>query len=62
MTARPTGPIRRIGGVAALVLIGTAMLAACGKEGPPKPPSGDDAAYPRSYPSGASVPSDEDAQ
>ncbi len=26
-------------------------LAACGKKGPPQPPSGKDAPYPRTYPS-----------
>lgn len=33
-----------------LLLALAAPLAACGKKGPPKPPSGDEAPYPRTYP------------
>jgi len=33
-----------------LLLALAAPLAACGKKGDPKPPSGDQAPYPRTYP------------
>jgi hypothetical protein len=40
----------RRGGALALLAAAGAALAACGKKDRPKPPSGDDAPYPRDYP------------
>lgn len=62
MTALPTGIARRLAGAAALVLIAGGLLAACGKEGPPKAPSGGEAPYPRTYPAGVDEPSEVEAQ
>lgn len=43
------GLLGRAGALALLTLAG-AGLTACGKKDRPKPPSGDDAPYPRDYP------------
>jgi predicted small lipoprotein YifL len=39
------------GHLALLSLVFTIILAGCGKKGPPEPPPGEPATYPRSYPS-----------
>lgn len=43
--------LRRIAGLLAIGLLAGGLLAGCGKQGSPKPPAGDDAPYPRTYPS-----------
>ena len=48
MTPSPT--LRRRLILAALILALAAPLAACGKKGDPRPPSGDNAPFPRTYP------------
>lgn len=44
---------RRAAGRLALAGAAALLLAACGKKGPPKPPAGETAPYPRTYPQGA---------
>lgn len=42
--------LKQIGeGLAVMTALGM-VLTACGKKSPPKPPSGEDAPYPRKYP------------
>ncbi len=45
--------LRRAGTAVLLTVAISLPLAACGKKSQPEPPSGDDAPYPRTYPSGA---------
>ncbi len=42
--------LKRIGKGLAVTTALVMALTACGKKSPPKPPSGDDAPYPRKYP------------
>jgi|GEM_PF-970661 hypothetical protein len=55
MTQSPRSipPARRLAAIAILTLFMGGMVSACGKEGPPQPPSGDESLYPRTYPEGA---------
>ncbi|MCR9221653.1 MAG: hypothetical protein NXI21_15630 [Alphaproteobacteria bacterium] len=45
---------RRLAAALLIALMAGGAVAACGKKGPPKPPAGDEAPYPRTYPQGAS--------
>ncbi|WP_420731471.1 hypothetical protein [Hwanghaeella sp. 1Z406] len=45
--------LRRAGTALLLTVVVSLPLAACGKKSQPEPPSGEEAPYPRTYPSGA---------
>jgi predicted small lipoprotein YifL len=49
----PSRMLRRLTAAFLIALMAGGALAACGKKGDPKPPSGDEAPYPLTYPEGA---------